>query len=306
MAVAQTGTERMHRKALLQSTRPAFLLLTPVCVFLGLSTALASGASVAPTLLRLALAGALFAHVSVNTLNAYLDLSSGLDLRTKRTAFSGGSGALPAHPELARAVPILGLVSLAVTAGIGAYLAWERSSPVLVPGLAGVALIATYTRCLNRSPLLCLVAPGLGFGVLMVVGTQVVLTGAHAPLAWLVSLVPLLLINNLRLLNQYPHRAADASVGRRHFLIAFGVQNGNLAYNTLVLAAYATIVLLVIEGRLPRAALIALVPAILSLLSLAGAVRHGSRIGDYPHYLGSNVAATLLTPLLLGFALLHG
>jgi 1,4-dihydroxy-2-naphthoate octaprenyltransferase len=296
----------MNVKALLQTTRPSFLVLTPACVFLGFSTALASGVPVDPTLFLLALAGALFAHVSVNTLNEYLDFSSGLDLRTARTAFSGGSGALPSHPQLAGAVLGLGLVSLAVTAGIGAYLVWERSIPVLILGLSGVALIATYTRWINRSPLLCLIAPGLGFGVLMVVGTHVVLTGTHAPLAWLVSLVPFFLVNNLLLLNQYPDLDADASVGRRHFLIAFGAQKSNLAYGVFAVAAYATIVLLVAEGQIPRAALIALLPANLSLFSLAGAIKHTSSIGDYPRFLGTNVVAAILTPPLLGIGILYG
>ena len=47
--------------------------------------------------LILALAGGLLAHISVNALNEYLDFTSGLDLTTLRTPFSGGSGTLPAN-----------------------------------------------------------------------------------------------------------------------------------------------------------------------------------------------------------------
>jgi 1,4-dihydroxy-2-naphthoate octaprenyltransferase len=296
----------MQLSDLINSTRPAFLLLTPACVFLGLSTALANQASVDGALLSLVLLGALCAHVSANTLNEYLDFRSGLDLRTIRTAFSGGSGTLPRNPYLARPVLLLALVSLAATAAIGAYLVWARSAPVLWLGLAGTLLIVSYTRWINRAPLLCLIAPGLGFGVLMVVGTHVVLTGAHAPLPWLVSLTPFFLVNNLLLLNQYPDRDADASVGRRHFLIAFGAHNSNFAYAVFVLGAYTSILFLIRTGHLPPAALVALLPAGLALFSLAGAFRHNTHIGNHPRYLASNVAATLLTPVLLGIAILHG
>jgi 1,4-dihydroxy-2-naphthoate octaprenyltransferase len=296
----------MDLKALIQSTRPAFLVLTPVCVFVGLSTALASQAAIDPRLFALALIGALCAHVSVNTLNEYLDFTNGLDLKTARTPFSGGSGTLPAHPQLARSVLVLGLASLAVTLSIGVYLISKHGVPLLALGLSGIVLIVTYTRWINRSPLLCLIAPGFGFGLLMVVGTHVVLTGSYAPLAWLVALVPFFLVNNLLLLNQYPDRDADASVGRRHFLIAFGVQKSNLAYAAFLVAAYATIGLLVVGQYLPRLALVALIPAVFSLFSLSGALQHKSRIGEHPRYLASNVAATLLTPLLLGVSILTG
>ncbi len=43
----------------------------------------------------LALLGLLLAHVSVNVLNDYFDYRSGVDLKTQRTPFSGGSGILP-------------------------------------------------------------------------------------------------------------------------------------------------------------------------------------------------------------------
>ena len=253
----------MYLKALIQSTRPAFLVLTPVCVFVGLSTALASQAAIDPRLFALALVGALCAHVSVNTLNEYFDFTNGLDLKTARTPFSGGSGALPAHPELAGSVLVLGLASLAVTLSIGVYLIAKYGVPLLALGLSGVLLIVTYTRWINRSPLLCLIAPGLGFGLIMVVGTHVVLTGSYAPLAWLVALVPFFLVNNLLLLNQYPDIEPDRAAGRRHLLIAHGARAGAAVYLIFLLAAFAVPLLGVTTGYLPGGALIGLLVIII-------------------------------------------
>ena len=52
--------------------------------------------------------------------------------------------------------------------------------------------------------------------------------------------------------------------------------------------------------------IIALIPITLSLFSLVGITKHKSNIGDFPKYLGANVAATLLTPFLLGLSILMG
>jgi 1,4-dihydroxy-2-naphthoate octaprenyltransferase len=296
----------MQPAILLRTTRPSFLVLTPVCVFLGLSTSLAAQASINYFMAALVLMGALAAHVSVNTLNEYHDFKSGLDLKTERTPFSGGSGALPENPEMAGLVLTIGLLSLLVTVTIGLYRVVQRGMQILPIGLAGVLLVITYTQWLNRSPLLCLIAPGLGFGVLMVVGTHVVLTGEYSGLAWLVALVPFFLINNLLLLNQYPDIQADASVGRNTLPVVFGAGMSNFVYAVFVVASCATILLLLVTGYLPSLGIIALLPLGFSLFAFAGVMKHAANVGRYPRYLGANVAAAILTPLLLGVSLVSG
>jgi hypothetical protein len=57
--------------------------------------------------------GALFAHISVNTLNEYFDFKSGLDLTANKTPFSGGSGALPNTPDVA-GVSFKGWLAIAI------------------------------------------------------------------------------------------------------------------------------------------------------------------------------------------------
>jgi 1,4-dihydroxy-2-naphthoate octaprenyltransferase len=296
----------MQLKTVVQTFRPSFLVLTPVCVFLGVSTSLAAQSSINYFMGFLVLVGAITAHISVNTLNEYHDFKSGLDLKTRRTRFSGGSGALPDHPEMAGLVLNTGLVALAATVIIGIYLVLERGIQILPVGMVGVVLIITYTRWLNRFPFLCLIAPGLGFGVLMVVGTHVILTGGYSPLTWLVSLVPFFLINNLLLLNQYPDIKADACVGRNTFPIVFGLGKSNLMYGIFMSAAYLLIILCIVMGYIPGLSIIALIPVVFSLFSLGGAIKYSSRIGDFPRYLGANAAAAILTPLLLGFSIANG
>ncbi|MCW8827194.1 MAG: prenyltransferase [Gammaproteobacteria bacterium] len=296
----------MQLSTIFQSTRPSFLILTPICVFLGLSTALSVGATVNYTIFSLILIGAIAAHISVNTLNEYFDFTSGLDLKTEKTPFSGGSGALPANPEMANAVLATGLISLLVTAVIGIYLMTQQSAQILPIGIVGMIIIYTYTNWINRIPFLCLIAPGIGFGLLMVVGTHIVLTKEYSLLPWLAALVPFFLVNNLLLLNQYPDIEADKSVGRNHLPIAYGTTSSTVAYALFMLGAYLMIAISVVMGYFPLLSLIALIPMGLAIFSLMGAKKYSADIGQFPQYLGTNVAATLATPLLLGISLLYG
>ncbi|MFA7553642.1 MAG: prenyltransferase [Spongiibacteraceae bacterium] len=306
MSRAKSVDEFMKWIVVIKTLRPSFLLLTPVCVFLGISTALMVQSQTSLLMISLVLLGAVMAHISVNTLNEYYDFSSGLDFKTQKTPFSGGSGVLPSNPELAGLVLAIGIVSLLITVVIGVYITQRHGFTIVPIGLAGIAVIITYTRVLNRIPLLSLVASGAGFGIFMVVGTHVALTGGYSPLAWLVSLVPFFLVNNLLLLNQYPDVEADASIGRNTFPIAFGYKNSNYVYAFFMLAAYALVLMLVINKAIPSLSLIALIPSLFAVFALRGAIKDPVNIGRQPQYLGANVAATLLTPMLLGLAIING
>lgn len=294
----------MNTTVLVRTSRPSFLILAPASVFLGAASAHAAQQPVDLALAALILFGAVAAHVSVNVLNEYHDFRSGLDEMTTRTPFSGGSGALPKHPGMADAVLRFAIVMLILTAGTGLYLMIERSYHLLPIGLLGILVILTYSPWLNRSPMLCLIAPGLGFGFLIVTGTYVALTGEYDWKPLLLSLPPFFLVNNLLLLNQYPDIHADRKAGRRHFPIRHGTEISNLVYALFGYSAYALIALYVLSDVLPVQSLAALAPALFTVYAFRGALRHEHAIGDYPAYLAANVAAAVLTPLLLGISLL--
>ncbi|MGZ8189972.1 MAG: prenyltransferase [Methylococcaceae bacterium] len=296
----------MQSKAVIQTMRLPFLILTPVCIFLGVSAVVVNMANINWYLLVPALLGALFAHISVNTFNEYLDFKSGLDLTTIRTPFSGGSGALPNNPEAASAVFTVGTVSFMATLVIGIFFVRTCGIGVLPIGALGFALITTYTEWLNKNPFLCLVAPGTGFGFLMVVGTYYILAGEYTLLPWVIAVIPFFLVNNLLLLNQYPDIQADIRVGRNHFPIAYGTKNSNMIYAFFALATIAVISTCIMIGYFPTLSLIAMLPLPLAFFALKGAIKYGENIGNHPQYLGANVAVAILAPLLLGMSLIFG
>ena len=294
----------MHLKTLAASTRPPFLLLTLSSVLLGYAVARQAVDGIETVMLLLVLAGALCAHASVNLLNEYFDFRSGLDLLTRRTPFSGGSGALPADPDSDTAVMMLGFGALAISVAIGLYLARAVGPGILLVGIPGVLLIVAYTQWLTRRPWLCLVAPGLAFGPLMVAGTAFVLTGEYTVAAAVTSMVPFFLASNLLLLNQYPDVDADRAVGRCHLLIVHGARAGAIVYVIFLAGAFAVPVLGVMAGYLPAGALIGLLCLGIAVPLAAGVWRHAGQGGALQRMLAPNVALSLLMPVLVGLGML--
>jgi 1,4-dihydroxy-2-naphthoate octaprenyltransferase len=287
-----------------KSTRGSFLILTPACVFLGLSIGISRDVSIDWILLFLVTGGALLAHIAVNTWNEYEDFKSGLDLITRRTAFSGGSGALPNNPDVAQSVRVTAILSVLMIIGLGVVLIWKTGLAILPIGIVGILLIVLYTRWINRNPYVCLVAPGLGFGLLMVLGTERVLTGSFSNQGLLASIVPFFLVNNLLLLNQYPDIDADKTVGRNHLPIAFGVNVGNWVYLWFAMIAMMVILVASILGYFPLVSVISLIAIVPVLFVFSGVAKLGKNIGSEPMYLAVNVAVTIFTPVILGISFL--
>ena len=300
----------MHYRKFLQiaaTARPAFLLLTPCCLLLAVAYAVAQGVSLPGLTLALVFGGALAAHISVNMFNEYEDFVSGLDLQTRRTAFSGGSGALPMAPELAEPVRTGAFIALAVTVLIGCYFLWLRGWGLLPLGLLGVVCIYFYTNTITRRPMLCLIAPGLAFGPLMVNGAFFVLTGEYQPAVIGASLIVFFLVNNLLLLNQFPDQEADRSVGRRHLPILIGKKYAARVYVGFLASAYLILAADIALGYLPFYSILGLLTLFLAIPAATIAVLYYDDIEKLKTALALNVAVTLTTPLLvaLGIFLHH-
>lgn len=284
--------------------RIPFLVLPPVCVFLAMAIASYQKQDFSIIYTGIALVGALAAHIAVNTINEYQDFKSGLDFKTQQTPFSGGSGLLPANPQLANKVLMLGLASILITIAIGCYFIFLYGYSILPLGLLGLFIIVTYTQWINKAALLCLIAPGLGFGTLIIGGTYFCITGQFNHSMWMITAIPFLLINNLLLLNQFPDIDADKSTGRRHFPIKYGIKASTAVYGLFAVIAQLTLVYLVITKHLPTLALFTILPMLLSYFSIMGMIKLGKNIAMQPQFLAANVACSLLTPLVLGITLL--
>jgi 1,4-dihydroxy-2-naphthoate polyprenyltransferase len=291
---------------LLGTMRLPFLTLVPACMLLGVATTRLDGHGIHWLDLALAVLGGLAAHVAVNALNEWDDFRSGLDIHTERTPFSGGSGTLPARPELARGALLIGLTSVAVAVAVGLFFILKWGWALAPLGLLGLLTIMLYTRWLTRSPLLCLLAPGLGFGPCMVMGTHFALSGHYSWTAGLASLVPLFLVSNLLLLNQFPDLAADTRAGRRHLIIVHGVQAGIRVFGLFLAACFISILAGALLGPLPLLALLGLLTIPLAIPIFQDVRRHHASAPKLIPVMGKNVMITHVTPLLLALGIFLG
>jgi len=293
-----------NKNWILGPMRVPFLILTPACVLVGIGTAAWTSSKVSLLDIVVVLIGAVASHISVNAFNEYYDFKSGLDLRTQRTPFSGGSGTLPESPEASRYALATAWISFTIAALVGIYFIFQHGWRLLPVGILGLILLIVYTLWLTRNPFLCLIAPGLGFGVLMVMGTHFALTGEYSWTSFIASLVPFFLVSNLLLLNQFPDVEADKTVGRKHFPITIGRTKSAWIYTSFLLLTFVVILLGVFTKLLPPLSLLGFIGLPLAVRLMIGSIRNAENIEMLVPLLAQNVLLTILTPILLGIGIL--
>lgn len=300
----QESVQMSFAEALVRSARPNFLVLTLSILVLTFTATHYVGVDIDLTKAVLIVIAALFAHLAVNWLNEYQDFTSGLDQTTIKTPFSGGSGALVALPQAANYVKKLAYASLLVVSLIGAVLVWMVGIELLLVGLLGLAIIVSYTKFITRQPWLCLIAPGLAFGPIMMAGSFYVLSSELNLLILVLSLVPFFLVNNLLLLNQIPDLEADKTVGRYNVLMVLGLENGIQLFAAFMWLAFITLGVAFWWFDLPDYAALGFLTLIIVFPMLRKLQLDYASTDNLPPVLAMNVIITLLTPPLIGVGLL--
>lgn len=288
----------------LKSARPPFLILALVCVGFGAAIAYYQNVSISLLSFLLASCGALSAHISVNCFNEYFDFKSGLDLNTVATPFSGGSKSLPSNPSALTAVLVTAVLSLILCLGIGIYFLTTQGQLIVPIGLLGMFVIVAYTSWLNKSPLLCWLSPGVGFGLLIAYGSYVVQAQQYNWFAFYLCCLPFLLSNNLLLLNQFPDIEADKKVGRNHIPIACGRRFSAHLYGGTFIVAMALVLAITWRYQLSYFTLSALVPLSLGLALYRKVLLFKHDIPRLIPFMAMNVVITLITPILMAGGLL--
>jgi 1,4-dihydroxy-2-naphthoate octaprenyltransferase len=140
--------------------------------------------------------------------------------------------------------------------------------------------------------------------MLMVMGTDFVLTGSYSWAAFWAALVPFFLVNDLLLLNQFPDVEADKQVGRRHYPMVIGRQKSVTLYGVQLALAYLSIIIGVALGFLPWPTLLGLLTIIIAIPTYKGARAYADDMENLIPFLGKNVLINLATPLLMAAGLI--
>ncbi len=291
----------MKLKVWFLETRPQFLLLSVVLAFLGTCVAWYDGAFHLGHAL-LAFLGLLLCHISVNVLNDYYDYRSGIDLKTQRTPFSGGSGFLPAASLEPNRVFWFGMGCFLLAVPIGIYFVLVTGWALLPVLIIGTVCILLYTPFITklRWPEW---APGFGLGALPILGAYFVQTAEYTIPALVASVLSGILVHNLLLLNEFPDTEADKEAVRKTLPITMGKARASLVYTVMTAAVYLWIIGSVVADLMPVFSLIALLTLPFAIKAIKGALRHQdpARLGQA---MANNVLIVLLTQLLLGIGYL--
>ena len=252
----------------------------------------------------LATFGLLVAHAAVNIFNEYFDCRSGLDYKTRRTPFSGGSGAIPSGLLTLHEALWLGIACFVFIIPIGVFFTLEKGW-MLVPLLVlSMLLIVLYTPVILKMSYPEW-SPGLGLGILPVMGAYFVHTGEYTLTAFIASMPSYFLVHNLLLLNEFPDVEADITVERRTLPISFGKRRAAVVFSLFVVLVYLWIVGAVMLQTMPVWTLLALLTLPIAFQVIKGSFRYDERELFLP-VMTKNVQLVLLTQALVAAGYILG
>ena len=289
--------ERMKFALYLLETRPQFLMLSIVLGITGTCIAWYDGFfNIWEALL--ATFGLVLTHMSVNSLNDYFDYRSGIDKVTDITPFSGGSGMIRAGRLTLNEVLWVGIITLLLAVPVGIYF-------ILTKGWLLLPLLIVAAFCVVLySPLILKFhwpewSPGLGLGVLPVLGIYFSQTGMYTWHALIASVPSGFLVHNLLLLNEFPDVEADKVDNRKTLPITLGRKRAAFVYTCVTLLVYIWVIVAVIFRAMPVFTLLALLTLPIAIKAIRGAF-HYDEINRLVAAMTSNVMVVLLTQLLIG------
>ncbi|MGV8075509.1 MAG: prenyltransferase [Syntrophobacteraceae bacterium] len=286
-----------------KETRPQFLFLSVVLTFLGNAIAWYYGSFNFGYAL-LAGFGLVLTHGSVNAINDYFDYKSGIDLDVKKTPFSGGSGLIAEGKLPLKHALWVGIVTSLAALIIGVFFVivsgWQLMPLLVVAALCMVLYTPVILKTLWPEW-----SPGLGLGILPILGFYFVQTGKYDWVVLIASIPSGILVHNLLLLNEFPDVEADRRGGRKTTPVVFGMEAAGKFFRITTISVYIWIVGCVLATLITRSVVMPAYCLIVFLtLPLAIKAMQGSKeykdMSKLVPALGSNVMFILTTHLLLG------
>ncbi len=287
----------MNLKAWILVTRPRFHLLSIELVLLGTCIAWFDGYHINVGHVALVAAGLWLANLSANVLNEYFDYKEGVDLLTKKTPFSGGSGVLPDGLLRPKQVLWLGISLFLLIIPIGTYFVIVRGWLILPILLIGAVTVLAYNPVILKFKWPEW-APGLGMGVLPILGAYFIQTGTYTLLVFIASVPSGILAHNLLLLHGFPDTEADMTANRQTLPITLGKRRASILFSVLTVLVYVWIIGAVIAQITPVFSLIALLTFPLATKAIKEALAY-KEMSQLMAAMGHNVIVVLLTQLLL-------
>ena len=252
----------------------------------------------------LATFGLLIAHAAVNIFNDYFDAHSGLDYKTSRTPFSGGSDAVPSGLLTIQQSLWLGIACLVLLVPIAVFFILKTGWMLLPLLVLAMLLIVFYT------PLILKMgypewSPGLGLGIMPVMGAYFVHAGEYTFTAFIASMPSYFLVHNLLLLNEFPDVEADMTVNRRTLPIVIGKKRAAYFFSLYTLLVYIWVIWAVTYHYMPVFTLLSLLTLPIAVHVIKGSFRYDD-MEIFLEAMKKNVLLVLLTQALIAAGYILG
>ena len=254
--------------------RLPFLSATIVPILVGAAVAKYAGYPVDWGWLGLTVLGGSLLHIGTNTSNDYFDHISGtgaLNYNYSNVGLNGGSRSIQMGLITPKGMLTVAIATFALSAIVGIPLILKAGMSVLWLGLIGFLSGLFYTappfRFSSRKGLGELLI-GLNFGPLMVAGSTLIQTGQLLPEAFFAGIPIGFLIAAVVYVNEFPDHDSDKATGKNTLIVVFGPEKARAGYVSLVVGAFLSVGLLVLNGTFPSLILITLLASYFGVTSI--------------------------------------
>jgi|Deesub1362B_J571_1020462.scaffolds.fasta_scaffold00003_405 1,4-dihydroxy-2-naphthoate octaprenyltransferase len=259
----------LRLKSAFIATRPWSFIMTAIAITFGAVMAYFLNNTFSPILYVLTLIGAITLHATANILNDYFDSKYEVDTPDAPTA------RYRPHPIITGFMSPsdllkLSLLFILITSIIGIYLTIVAGLFVLVLGVIGLILAATYTGPPIKYKYIALgeFAVFVIWGPLMVLGSYYVQTSSISMTVIYTSLPIGILVSAVLLANNLRDIEFDSGRNIKTLPILLGKKRGLLIFDGMILSAYGIALTLFLMGQLYITVLLTLVtlPKAINLL----------------------------------------
>jgi 1,4-dihydroxy-2-naphthoate octaprenyltransferase len=280
----------------LRVIRIRFLLASVIAVSVGLAINWRQNSTIDPFDAILTFTGVMALHASVDLLNDYWDYKRGIDIVTKRTKMSGGTGVLPEGLLKPSSVYRAGIGFLILGSVIGFYFVFTDG--IIIAAILGFAILSIYfysTKIVDSGLAEFFVAVK---GTMIVLGTYFIQSNQITLESILGGIVVGVLSSFVLFIASFPDHDADKSKGRKTLVITVGKEKATSLFWVFPAISYFVIILGISIGVFPILSLITLFSIPLVIKAGLGLKRNFNSVDKLMPFMFSTLMFSRITGAL--------
>jgi 1,4-dihydroxy-2-naphthoate octaprenyltransferase len=285
-----------------RAIRLRFLLASLIATITGITISIWKNNIFDPFYALLTICGIICLHASVDLLNDYWDYKKGIDIVTRRTKYSGGTGVLPEKLLTPRSVFFAGIIFLLLGTLLGIYFIAVRGIVILL-----ILIFATFSIYFYSTNIANV---GLGEifvtvkGALIVLGSFYVQTGNIDPSAGFVGIIIGLLSATVLLVNSFPDYTADKTMGKKTLTVILGKERAIQVLGGIMLFIYSLITIGVIFKIVPIYTVVSFISLPLAFRAIKRLIREHDNLRELISSMSDTILCSRITGTIIALSFL--